>query len=227
MTDHFLTVGCGDVYSLSGAPTALAIINKSQSTGIVELSRRNARELSNYTGNSKMFRLHCFVAIAAAFFLCVTSASAQDADSPPSERTIGGSMKMMLQNKLELSGSPVNLEAIGMSSLFGEAKIPLHTIAGIRFAQGADEQTTVVLLNGDALTGDVNLSDIQFVSDWGEAKVSVAHLVSIVFRDDLAWSGVATPNGKRWRLTKLQRGQPSNSYTDAHGRRIVAPGNRR
>ena len=136
-------------------------------------------------------------------------------------------MKMTLQNKLELSGTPVDLEAIEMSSLFGVAKIPLHTIAGIRFAQGAAEQTTVVLLNGDALTGDVNLADIQFVSDWGEAKVNVASLVSVVFRDDLAWSGVATPNGKRWRLTKLQRGQQGNTFVDSQGRRVVAGGNRR
>ena len=177
-----------------------------------------------------MFRFKCFVAVAAALLLFAASATAQESDSeskPADGKVVGGSMQLTLQNKLELSGTPIDLEAIEMSSLFGNAKIPLHTIAGIRFAQGADEQTTVVLLNGDALTGDVNLSDIAFVSDWGEAKVNVAHLVSVVFRDDLAWSGVATPNGKRWRLTKLQRGQQGNTYIDSQGRRVIVPGNRR
>ena len=174
-----------------------------------------------------MNRLKCFIALAAACLMFAT-ANAQESESTPStnEKIVGGAMKMTLQNKLELSGTPVDLEAIEMSSLFGEAKIPLHTIAGIRFAQGPEEQTTVVLLNGDALTGDINLADINFVSDWGEAKVNVAHVVSVVFRDDLAWSGVATPNGKRWRLTKMQRGanQRQGTYTiDQQGRRVYVP----
>ena len=177
-----------------------------------------------------MNRFKCIMALTAACLMFANSANAQESDSnsPPSggEKIVGSSMKMTLQNKLELSGTPVDLEAIEMSSLFGEAKIPLHTIAGIRFAQGPEEQTTVVLLNGDALTGYINLADINFVSDWGEAKVNVAHVVSVVFRDDLAWSGVATPNGKRWRLTKLQRNnqrQQGNYTIDQQGRRIYVP----
>lgn len=117
------------------------------------------------------------------------------------ERIVASTMKLTLKNKLQLEGAPVEIEAIKMNSLFGEASIPLHTIAGIRFAQGGNEQTTVVLLNGDALTGEINLTDIKFVSEWGEAKVNVGHIVSIVFRPDLSWSSVRTPNGTRFRLT--------------------------
>jgi hypothetical protein len=193
--------------------------------GLLSKTEGSLESFHTLHGDSRMNRFRCLIALAATCLLFATSATAQESDSS-GEKVVGSSMKMTLQNKLELSGTPVDLEAIEMSSLFGKANIPLHTIAGIRFAQGGDEQTTVVLLNGDALTGDLNLSDIEFVSDWGEAKVNVAHLVSVVFRDDLAWSGVATPNGKRWRLTKLQRNtqRQGGTYTiDQQGRRVFVP----
>ena len=117
-----------------------------------------------------------------------------------------GTMQVSLKEGLKMTGTPVELEAIKINSLFGEASIPLHTIAGIRFAQQSNEQTTVVLLNGDALTGEISLTEVKFVCDWGEAKVHAGHIDSIVFRPDLAWSSVSTPNGPRWRLTKVQQG---------------------
>jgi hypothetical protein len=122
-----------------------------------------------------------------------------------------GTMKLVLRKGLELEGTPSDLETIKMNSLFGEASIPLHTIAGIRFAQDPGEQTTVVLLNGDALTGEITLADVKFVSEWGEAKVNVAHLASIVFHPDFTWSAVNTPTGKRWQLTRVQTGQQINN----------------
>lgn len=172
-----------------------------------------------------MFGFKHFFALSAALLLLAADATAQtgtnaSAATGEKEKIVSGNMKLLLRNKLELSGTPVDLEAIDMNSLFGNAKIPLHTIAGIRFAQGGNEQTTVVLLNGDALTGDINLSDVDIVSEWGEAKVNVAHLVSIVFRHDLAWSAVATPNGKRWRLTKMQSRAGPPVYAGAQGRPI-------
>ncbi len=154
------------------------------------------------------------------------SVAQQEQQSTASDQAAAGLMKMTLRNQLELSGSPVKIDSIELNSLFGNAKIPLHTIAGIRFAQGANEQTTVVLLNGDALTGDVNLPELSFVSDWGEAVVNGSHLVSVVFRDDLAWSSVNTPNGRRWRLTKVQPGmnmQSNPRYIESQGRRSYAP----
>lgn len=158
--------------------------------------------------------------------LATQSASAQGEklDQGPSKQMVASSMKLTLKNKLVLEGSPVEVEAIKMNSLFGEATIPLHTIAGIRFAQSANEQTTVVLLNGDALTGEINLSDVKFVSEWGEAKVNVGYIISIVFRPDLQWSSVKTPNGTRFRLTTSQPGTTSQSYpTTSSPRRNFRP----
>ena len=147
------------------------------------------------------------IALLIAVFACGSVFAQQAGDKALSS----GLMKMSLKKGLELKGSPVDLEEIKVNTLFGAVDIPIHTIAGIRFAQDNDEQSTIVLLNGDAITGDITMSDFSFVSSWGKASVNVSNLVSIVFRDDLAWSGVNTPNGRRWRLTRVQPGNTANN----------------
>lgn len=153
----------------------------------------------------------------AALMLAITMmtasiASAQDDDKTPPAPVIEGNaagkvatsgrVKIQLKEGMTLEGSPVEVDAVKMASLFGEATIPLHTIAGIRFAQKPTEQSTIVLLNGDALTGEINLSELKCVAEWGTAAVNVSHIVSVVFRPDLTWSSVPTPNGDRWQLKK-------------------------
>ena len=163
-----------------------------------------------------MKRLSITAMIFAVALLTANVGFAQDddknEDTPPAP-IIGGNtsaakvatsgrVKIQLKEGMVLEGSPVGIESIQMASLFGEAKIPLHTIAGIRFSQKATEQSTVVLLNGDALTGELAMTELKCIADWGQAAVNVGHIVSVVFRPDLTWSSVPTPSGDRWQLKK-------------------------
>lgn len=129
-------------------------------------------------------------------------------------------MRMLLKNKLDLSGTPVELESVKINGLFGEASIPLATIAGIRFGQGSGEQSTVVLLNGDAITGELALTEVRMVADWGEARVFADHIVYIVLQPDLRWSSVQTPNGLRWRLEKAVSYPASGPVYNYNGRHV-------
>lgn len=151
----------------------------------------------------------------AALMVAIAAMSAwgqeEDDKTPPAPVIAGntaskvatsGRVKIQLKEGMTLEGSPVDVESLKMASLFGEAVIPLHTIAGIRFSQKPTEQSTVVLLNGDALTGEVNITELKCVAEWGTAAVNVSHIVSVVFRPDLTWSSVPTPNGDRWQLKK-------------------------
>ena len=157
-------------------------------------------------------RQHSIIAVMLAA-LFATSVIAQEAPvtppaadgAPPATAAAAaaGKIKITLLKNMELEGAPVDLEEIKMNSIFGEASIPLHTFAGIRFAQKPQEQSTIVLLNGDALTGEIALSEVKCIAEWGEAKVNVPHIVSIVFRPNLSWSSVATPGGQRWQLKKV------------------------
>ena len=153
---------------------------------------------------------HAYFRMTIFFLLVAVLACGTTIGQEPEETTATGMMKLKLSQGLEMKGTPVGFDSIKVETMFGEVDIPMHTIAGIRFAQTGDEQSTIVLLNGDAITGSITISDFNFVSDWGKATVNVANLVSIVFRDDLAWSGINTPNGQRWRLTRVQPGQQNN-----------------
>lgn len=142
-----------------------------------------------------------------------TWAQEKDSDAVDADAVAASTMKIKLRGDMELSGTPIDLETITVNSLFGEAKLPMHTVAGVRFAQKADEQTTIVLQNGDVITGELGMESLKLVSEWGEATVNIPHIETIVFRSDLAWTPVNTGNGTRWRLTKVRTGGtviPSN-----------------
>lgn len=132
------------------------------------------------------------------------SDSKKDPPKAPVQTTIvsDGSMNLKLKKGLDLKGTPLNLESVKMTSIIGEIDIPLHTIAGIKFPEKSGDQHTLVLHNGDSLTGDVQLSSVKIVSQWGEALVNTSELTYVVFGDDLRWSNDAGTGKGRWRLSR-------------------------
>ena len=161
---------------------------------------------------------------AFAILLCANVwAQENDADDAVSnaEAVAASTMKIKLRGDMELSGTPMDVDSITVNSLFGQAKLPIHTVAGVRFAQKADEQTTIVLQNGDVITGELGMENLKIVSEWGEATVNIPHIETIVFRSDLAWTPVNTGGGTRWRLTKVRNGSTTNVETPV---RFFRPG---
>lgn len=157
--------------------------------------------------NSQTWKPALLVAIALMLGTTVGAQEKDAADSAASAEAIAAStMKIKLRGDMELSGTPMDMESITVNSLFGQAKLPVHTVAGVRFAQKADEQTTIVLQNGDVITGELGMESLKIVSEWGEATVNIPHIETIVFRSDLAWTPVNTGGGTRWRLTKVSTG---------------------
>ena len=156
---------------------------------------------------SNMNNLNRRVVLAAALCTALSGATAfaqEAAGEADSEAMAASTMKVKLRGDMELSGTPADLDVVPVNSLFGEAKLPLHTVAGIRFAQNADEQTVIVLQNGDVITGEPNLETIKVVSEWGEANINMSYIESITFRSDLAWAPVNTGSGQRWRLQRIR-----------------------
>lgn len=133
----------------------------------------------------------------------VTQEQKQNDDKKDDSPIVTSTMKMGLTGGMKLQGSPVDMDIIKINSLFGEASLPLHTVAGIRFAQKPGEQTTIVLQNGDVLTGQLAMDTMKCVAEWGQATVNTTHIEYVVFRPDLTWSPVNTPQGQRWRLTRV------------------------
>ena len=121
-------------------------------------------------------------------------------------------MKIKLHRDMVLEGTPVELDTISMNTVYGEAKIALHTIAGIRFPN-EKEQATLIFRNGDSLTGGLSLDQIKFVSQWGEATINTASIESVVFVDGMSWSsGTNSLGNSRWTLSRASMPTTVQNY---------------
>ena len=99
-----------------------------------------------------------------------------------------------------------------MRTSFGTASIPLSEVAGIRFASADDASTTVVMLNGDSITGATDVKLVTVETEWGMATINGPNIASIMFVPGFNWSPTAGLNGKRWNLANAKSSsKPSSS----------------
>jgi hypothetical protein len=118
-------------------------------------------------------------------------------------------------------------------TVFGEASLPLGTIRGIRMSEeltsveGGEPQptgATMILSNGDSLTGVPQLEVFQIQTEWGVAIVKLSHLKSLVLTDEkVTWEEAEG----RWRLTPAAKpsevGESAADYSGAPADAIPSP----
>jgi len=115
------------------------------------------------------------------------------------------SANVFLTNGSNLIGTLTSSTDLTMKTSFGDANIPLSEVAGIKMASEDNAVTTVVLHNGDSVTGATELERIELQTEWGEAVVNAASVISILFAQDLQWISEDSVAGTRWRLTGGQK----------------------
>lgn len=108
----------------------------------------------------------------------------------------------------ELSGTLLDVTEIPMKTSFGDATIPLSQVAGIRLAQEGQNTTTIVLHNGDAITGAVDLPNVRLETEWGKAEVYGHNVTTLMFAKGLRWSSESSVSGTRWKLVEESKGLP-------------------
>ena len=160
------------------------------------------------------------IAVAAALAALTgfsTSASAQDsvAKAKPTSTTKVRplSIAVDLISGTNLSGTLTDAVSLEMRTSFGSASIPLSEVAGIRFASADNASTTVVMLNGDSITGATDVKLITVETEWGTAKINGVSIASILFVPGLSWNSQAGLNGKRWNLADEKPAAPSAPAT--------------
>jgi len=99
-----------------------------------------------------------------------------------------------------MSGTLSDADQWVMKTTFGTTNLPLSAVAGIRMAQEGSATTTVVLHNGDTITGAVEFDHVAIQTDWGRAEILGTHVASILFTSGLKWISEPGLNGTRWRL---------------------------
>jgi hypothetical protein len=134
------------------------------------------------------------------------------ASAAPSVRPLSVSIDLL--SNTNLSGTLTDTTTLEMRTSFGIANIPLSEVAGIRFASADDATTTVVMLNGDSITGATDVKLVTVETEWGMATINGPNIASIMFVPGLSWNPSAGLNGKRWNLANnkgVPAGKPGES----------------
>jgi hypothetical protein len=99
-----------------------------------------------------------------------------------------------------MTGTLIDSTALQIKTAFGEASIPLSEVAGIRFPAADQSSTTVVMLNGDSISGATDLKFINIETSWGSAKINGQNIGTMLFVPGLKWESTDSIGGKRWNL---------------------------
>lgn len=110
-----------------------------------------------------------------------------------------------------------------MKTAFGELTIPLSEVAGIKLASEGNTSTTVVMHNGDSVTGAWDFDHIELRTEWGMATIDGTAINSLLFAQGMAWVSEGGVSGKRWKL--MPRPQ-SNDTTGGDTAEVVQNLNR-
>ncbi|MCC9657434.1 hypothetical protein [Rhodopirellula halodulae] len=139
------------------------------------------------------------------------AAPVQDAKVSSKARPL--SVTVELVNDSQIEGTLTDTTQLQMQTSFGTASIPLAEVAGIRFASANDATTTVVMLNGDSITGATDVKLITVETEWGTASINGPSIASLMFVPGLTWNPSDGLNGKRWSLTDVKESNnpPRNS----------------
>ncbi len=110
------------------------------------------------------------------------------------------SVSVDLISPTKITGTLTDSTSLDMRTSFGTANIPLSEVAGIKFASADNASTTVVMLNGDSITGATDVKLVTVETEWGMATINGQNIASIMFVPGLAWNSINGLNGKRWSL---------------------------
>lgn len=128
------------------------------------------------------------------------SAPSTPATAKPAETYKQPAVVIHLLSGEHLSGALAQAADLPMRSSFGEIRIPYSEVAGVRLAREGSLSSTVVLHNGDSVTGAVTLDTVTIETDWGKAEVNGSAISSLVFTPGTKWVSENTLSGTRWKL---------------------------
>ena len=140
----------------------------------------------------------------------------------PASRSVESSVRPLsisvsLISETVLSGTLTDTNELIMKTSFGEAVIPLSEVAGIRLASANDAMTTIVMLNGDTITGATDIRELVVETEWGTATINGNSVSSMLFVPGLNWNSLAGLSGKRWTLVDAKKAEPPAAAKAVNG----------
>ena len=112
----------------------------------------------------------------------------------------GAKVYIRVTQNRELSGTPLDLTEIKVTTSFGEVAIPLAKIDGIKMHADANDSSVIAFKNGDLVTGKVTLEVIKLKTDWGTAHVNTAQIEQVTADRNARF--YSDTSGGGWRFSK-------------------------
>ena len=103
----------------------------------------------------------------------------------------------------ELSGTPVDLAEIKVTTSFGEVSIPLAKIDGIKMHVDAEDSAVIAFKNGDMVTGKVVLETINLKTSWGTARINTSQIETVMASRNARFYPDSSGGTKGWRFTTV------------------------
>lgn len=127
-----------------------------------------------------------------------------EANSQPKARPITVSVGLV-DDSTTITGTLTETTSLNIKTAFGIAELPLNEVAGVRFPRGDDSSTTVVMLNGDSITGATDLKFVNVETSWGSAKINGPAIAGMMMVPGLSWQSIDVLGSKRWQLVEAPR----------------------
>lgn len=121
------------------------------------------------------------------------------------------SVTVNLAKSTQIRGALTDATSIEMKTSFGQVTLPLSEVAGIRMADESTATTTVVLHNGDSVTGATDFSRLTVETEWGVATINGSNVSNILFVPGLKWDSQSGLNGVRWSLVEANSAKPAST----------------
>jgi hypothetical protein len=160
------------------------------------------------------------------------TAPATEATAKPTLRPITVAVTLIDDNST-ITGTLVETNSISIKTAFGLAELPLSEVAGVKFPRGEDSATTVVMLNGDSITGATDVKFANVETTWGNARINGQSIASMLMVPGLAWQLSDVLGSKRWQLVEAPRtssaapgrpGQPLPAGSAGQPSQAIRPG---
>ena len=139
---------------------------------------------------------HLLQDLAAVLILAVIATPTIAQDIAPK----AGTLNAKLTQNRQLSGVPIELASLNVTTSFGDVKIPMDKVNGIKFHANQDDSAVIAFKNGDLVTGKIDLKKLSIKTEWGKAHINISQLDAITVSSSAAFFKDGT-NGKGWRFS--------------------------
>jgi hypothetical protein len=129
----------------------------------------------------------------------------------------------LLGSNAPLRGELISTPQLSVTTSFGDVSVPLSEVAGIKVASANNPTTTIVLHNGDSITGACEVGRIDLKTEWGRAEVQGTSINTILFVEGVSWIADEALGGKRWQLIEKRSETAGKSLNE--GDSVVATAN--